>query len=67
MTLFRVEMSSPAAFFSAVERQEADNLCSWNGELFLELHNGTYTTQFKVHDAMYPLTLALRYRLYSPD
>ena len=51
MTLSRVEMSSPAAFFSAVEGQEADNLCSWDGELFLELHNGTYTTQFKVHDA----------------
>lgn len=25
-----------------------DNLCSWQGELYLELHNATYTTQANI-------------------
>ncbi|KAM4826308.1 alpha-mannosidase 2C1 [Thomomys bottae] len=40
----RVQLSSPGQLFSALER-DAGQLCTWVGELFLELHNGTYTTQ----------------------
>lgn len=53
MTLFdlpwcRVDLSSPDEFFSYVEDHEADNLCVWQGELYLEMHNATYTTQARV-------------------
>ena len=41
-------MSSPEAFFAHVEEEGTKNLCVWNGELYLEMHNGTYTTQAKV-------------------
>lgn len=41
-------MSSPDDYFSVVERDDGDKLCRWRGELYLELHNGTYTTQAKV-------------------
>ena len=41
----KVKFSSPEAFFSGVEEQESHDLCVWQGELYLELHNGTYTTQ----------------------
>lgn len=37
--------SSPGDMFSQVEAEGVDKLCRWKGELFLELHNGTYTTQ----------------------
>uniref|UniRef100_H2Y8R6 Glycoside hydrolase family 38 central domain-containing protein n=1 Tax=Ciona savignyi TaxID=51511 RepID=H2Y8R6_CIOSA len=40
----RVEMSVPQRFFEEVETSSS-NLCTWVGELFLELHNGTYTSQ----------------------
>ncbi|CAL9701219.1 unnamed protein product [Knipowitschia caucasica] len=43
----RVRMSSPDALFSAL-RSDSDLLCTWSGELFLELHNGTYTTQAQI-------------------
>ena len=43
----RVKMSSPDKFFSQLHA-DFDLLCTWTGELFLELHNGTYTTQAKV-------------------
>ncbi|KAL0968905.1 hypothetical protein UPYG_G00273480 [Umbra pygmaea] len=43
----RVQMSSPDRFFSLLEA-ESSLLCTWTGELFLELHNGTYTTQAKI-------------------
>ncbi|XP_042524827.1 alpha-mannosidase 2C1 [Dipodomys spectabilis] len=39
----RVQLSSPDQLFSALEK-DAGQLCTWVGELFLELHNGTYTT-----------------------
>ncbi|XP_052044223.1 alpha-mannosidase 2C1 isoform X1 [Apodemus sylvaticus] len=39
----RVQMSSPGQLFTALER-DSGQLCTWVGELFLELHNGTYTT-----------------------
>ncbi|XP_067943567.1 alpha-mannosidase 2C1-like [Watersipora subatra] len=44
----RVELSTPAEFFTSIEEKEARNLCTWSGELYLEMHNGTYTTQSKI-------------------
>jgi len=43
----RVEFTTPDKFFTELEG-EASKLCCWSGELYLELHNGTYTTQAKV-------------------
>jgi len=40
-------MSSPDVLFTQLE-SDSSLLCTWVGELFLELHNGTYTTQAKV-------------------
>ncbi|XP_071529830.1 alpha-mannosidase 2C1-like [Panulirus ornatus] len=40
----RMEHMSPNSFFKRLE-SEKQNLCRWVGELFLELHNGTYTSQ----------------------
>nr|XP_042138074.1 alpha-mannosidase 2C1 [Peromyscus maniculatus bairdii] len=39
----RVQLSSPGQLFTALEK-DSGQLCTWVGELFLELHNGTYTT-----------------------
>lgn len=43
----RVQIASPAAFFGDLEDALADAppLPVWTGELYLELHRGTYTTQ----------------------
>lgn len=43
----KIQMSSPDLLFSQLE-SDSDLLCTWVGELFLELHNGTYTTQAKI-------------------
>lgn len=43
----RVKPSTPNEFFSAIEK-DAGNLCTWEGELYLELHQGTFTTQAEV-------------------
>ncbi|CAI8034231.1 Alpha-mannosidase 2C1 [Geodia barretti] len=43
----KVLMSSPQQFFSSLT-SEKDRLCKWVGELYLELHRGTYTTQAKL-------------------
>nr|DBA31660.1 TPA: hypothetical protein GDO54_007453 [Pyxicephalus adspersus] len=43
----RVHLSTPDQFFSALETNTSQ-LCTWVGELFLELHNGTYTTQAQI-------------------
>ena len=40
--------SSPEAFYSSVEERDASKLCVWKGELYLELHRGTYTSQARV-------------------
>lgn len=45
--LHRVQMSSPDQLFSQLQA-DSSLLCTWTGELFLELHNGTYTTQAQV-------------------
>jgi alpha-mannosidase len=39
-----VEIDSPAAFFAAAEAEYASPP-EWNGELYLEFHRGTYTSQ----------------------
>ncbi|XP_061205988.1 alpha-mannosidase 2C1 [Neopsephotus bourkii] len=43
----RVQISTPDQLFSALEK-ESSQLYTWVGELFLELHNGTYTTQAQI-------------------
>lgn len=43
----RVQLSSPGRLFSVLE-SDSERLCTWVGELFLELHNGTYTTHAQV-------------------
>ncbi len=56
-------------FFRNLERDSGDRLPTWNGELYLELHRGTYTTQsrnkranrkseFLLHDTEFLATLA---------
>lgn len=56
-------------FFRDLEANSGDRLPVWNGELYLELHRGTYTTQsrnkranrkseFLLHDAEFVATLA---------
>jgi alpha-mannosidase len=40
----RVELSSPATFFEAAER-EYEHPPVWSGELYLEFHRGSYTSQ----------------------
>lgn len=40
----RVLLATPEEFFTQLELDES-NLCTWVGELYLELHNATYTTQ----------------------
>lgn len=47
MVSLRVQLSSPGRLFSALE-SDSGQLCAWVGELFLELHNGTYTTHAQV-------------------
>ncbi|XP_067871455.1 alpha-mannosidase 2C1 isoform X1 [Heterodontus francisci] len=43
----RVKQSTPEIFFSMLEA-DTTMLCTWVGELFLELHNGSYTSQAKI-------------------
>ena len=43
-----MKLSTPDEYFADVEKEEVQNLCTWSGELYLEMHNGTYTTQSKV-------------------
>ncbi|VDM46288.1 unnamed protein product [Toxocara canis] len=40
----KVRHATPNEFFDELEK-DSDNLCEWRGELYLELHNATYTTQ----------------------
>ena len=58
-------------FFRDLERDSGARLPVWNGELYLELHRGTYTTQgrnkranrqseFLLHDAEFLAALALQ-------
>ncbi|KAG7276249.1 hypothetical protein CRUP_018631 [Coryphaenoides rupestris] len=56
----KVRMSTPDQLFSRLLADSA-LLCTWSGELFLEQHNGTYTTQAQVllHDVEVASSLAL--------
>ncbi|ODM94991.1 Alpha-mannosidase 2C1 [Orchesella cincta] len=42
-----MNMSSSNAFFDRLE-EDKDKLYKWVGELYLELHNGTYTSQARI-------------------
>ena len=42
--LLRIVFEGPDYFFKGLEK-EGDKLVKWVGELYLELHNGTYTSQ----------------------
>ena len=46
----RFQFSSALAFFERLA-QQADALPSWHGELYLEAHRGTYTTQAHIKQA----------------
>ncbi|XP_045625976.2 alpha-mannosidase 2C1 isoform X2 [Procambarus clarkii] len=65
----KMQMMTPDEFFGQLEKEQ-HNLCRWVGELFLERHNGTYTTQaamkrlcrqaeFRLRDAEFLLTQAV--------
>jgi len=65
----RVRQASVGEFFRKLEAEAGDRLPTWNGELYLEFHRGTYTTQsrnkranrkseFLLHDAEFLATLA---------
>ncbi|MBM7173037.1 alpha-mannosidase [Streptomyces sp. G44] len=41
----RVEIEKPSAFFAAAEEEYGAKAPVWSGELYLELHRATYTTQ----------------------
>ncbi|MCX4844342.1 glycoside hydrolase family 38 C-terminal domain-containing protein [Streptomyces sp. NBC_00893] len=43
----RVTIERPAAFFAAAEEEYGVQAPVWSGELYLELHRATYTTQAK--------------------
>jgi len=43
----RVEIEQPSAFFAAAEEEYGAHAPVWSGELYLELHRATYTTQAK--------------------
>ncbi|MFG2217113.1 alpha-mannosidase [Streptomyces sp. NPDC048685] len=43
----RVTIERPAAFFAAAEEEYGAQAPIWSGELYLELHRATYTTQAK--------------------
>ena len=65
----QMRQDSVGNFFRNLEAQSGDRLPTWNGELYLELHRGTYTTQsrnkranrkseFLLHDTEFLATLA---------
>ena len=71
----RVQQGTARAFFRRLEAESGDALPTWNGELYLEVHRGTYTTQgrtkranrkseFLLHDAEF---LAAWAALLDPD
>jgi alpha-mannosidase len=71
----RLRQGSAIDFFSKLETETGRELPTWNGELYLELHRGTYTTQgrnkranrkseFHLHDAEF---LAVMAQLVNPS
>ena len=55
----KVEIETTAAFFEKA-KQDASDLPTWVGELYLEYHRGTYTTQGRTKRANRKCELALR-------
>jgi alpha-mannosidase len=47
----RVKQASVAEFFRRLEAEAGNHLPTWNGELYFELHRGTYTTQSRTKRA----------------
>ncbi|MCQ4043174.1 alpha-mannosidase [Streptantibioticus rubrisoli] len=43
----RVTVDRPSAFFTAAEAEYGERAPVWSGEMYLELHRATYTTQAK--------------------
>ena len=43
----RVTIESPTEFFAAAEDEYSDHAPVWSGELYLEIHRATYTSQAK--------------------
>jgi alpha-mannosidase len=76
-SLPQVRQSSVKNFFESIEPlAESKMMPVWNGELYLEYHRGTYTTQarnkranrkseFLLHDAEFIATLASLYTKYA--
>jgi alpha-mannosidase len=71
----RITQKHVGEFFQDLETTAGDRLPVWNGELYLEYHRGTYTTQsrnkranrkseFLLHDAEWLATMAA---LVNPD
>ncbi len=71
----RVRQASVQEFFQDLEQTAGDTLPTWNGELYFELHRGTYTSQsrnkranrkseFALHDAEF---LAVQASLLDHD
>ncbi|XP_042883605.1 alpha-mannosidase 2C1-like [Penaeus japonicus] len=65
----KMEMKTPDDLFGQLETEQ-HNFCRWVGELYLELHNGTYTTQaamkrlcreaeFRLRDAEFLLSVGV--------
>ncbi len=65
----KMRHSTAKSFFETLEKTSGDALPVWDGELYLELHRGTYTTQsrnkranrkseFLLHDAEFVASLA---------
>ncbi len=55
----RVRLGTAEAYFQSVEQAEPD-LPVWDGELYLETHRGTYTTQARIKRANRKTEIALR-------
>eukprot|EP01102_Stenamoeba_stenopodia_P009334 TRINITY_DN2753_c0_g1_i1.p1 TRINITY_DN2753_c0_g1~~TRINITY_DN2753_c0_g1_i1.p1 ORF type:complete len:910 (-),score=210.70 TRINITY_DN2753_c0_g1_i1:94-2823(-) len=55
----RLEMRSPKAFFDRL-KQDIKEPLTWSGELYFELHQGTYTTQALVKRQNRKIELLLR-------
>lgn len=56
-SLPKVKHSSSREYFDLVSKEDSDKLCKWVGELYLELHRGTYTTHAKVYRIDGPIVL----------
>lgn len=65
----RMRQGDVTSFFQQLEKTSAEHLPTWNGELYLEYHRGTYTSQsrnkranrkseFLLHDAEFVAVLA---------